>query len=90
MPLRDIGEYFTWIERESPSVDAQQVTRAFLLELDQRPWAAPSIPVPELSNQPEYEVRTVSLAVPGGSTVTAWWEHVYATGDVDILAVTLL
>jgi hypothetical protein len=90
VPLRDIGEYFAWIERESPSVDAQQVTRAFLLELDEHPWAAPSVPVSEVSNQPEYEVRTVSLRVPGGPTVTMWWEHIYATGDVDILAVTML
>jgi hypothetical protein len=90
VPLGDVGEYYAWIERESPSAAAQRVTRAFLLELDERPWAAPSIPVPEVSNQPEYEVRTVSLEVPGGSTVTVWWEHVYATGDVDILAVTLL
>jgi hypothetical protein len=48
------------------------------------------VPVPEVSNQPEYEVRTVSLHLPDGSTVTVWWEHVYATGDVDLLAVTLL
>lgn len=90
MPLGSISEYFAWIERESPSVEAQEVTRAFLLEFDERPWAAPSVPVPEVSNQPEYEVRTVSLHLPSGSAVTVWWEHIYATGDVDLLAVTLL
>lgn len=90
MALGSISEYFAWIERESPSVAAQEATRAFLLELDERPWAAPSVPIPEVSNQPEFEVRTVSLHLADGSTVTVWWEHIYATGDVDILAVTLL
>lgn len=45
--------------------------------------------IPEVSNQPEFEVRTVSLHLVDRSAVTVWWEHIYATGDVDILAVTL-
>lgn len=45
---------------------------------------------PLISNQPEYEVRSVSLHLPDRSTVTVWWEQIYATGDVDILAVTML
>jgi hypothetical protein len=70
VPLGDIGEYFAWIERESPSVAAQHAVRSFLLELDGRPWAAPNMFPPDGDCQPS--------------------GHIYASGDVDILVVTLL
>lgn len=88
MPLRDVGEYHAWIERESPSPLAQSIARTFIAELGDAPWRAPSVPIPELSSQPEYEVRTASLAVQGGRDVQVWSLHDYATGDVDLVAVT--
>ena len=33
-------------------------------EIGDVPWRAPSVPIAELSNQPEYEVRTAILPVP--------------------------
>jgi hypothetical protein len=44
--------------------------------------------IAELSNQPEYEVRTAALEVEGEQDVLIWWPHVYATGAVDLIAVT--
>lgn len=88
MPLGDVGEFYAWIERESPSVAAQKVVRAYILGLAERPWAAPSVPIPLLSNQPEFEVRTAPLEISGEQQVTIWWVHVYATGVVDLMAVT--
>ena len=88
MPLRDVGEYHAWIEREAPSTAARQVARTFIAELGDRPWRAPSVPIAELSNQPEYEVRTASLLVEGERDVSVWYLHHYATGDVDLIAVT--
>jgi hypothetical protein len=88
VPLRDINEFHTWIERESPSRSAQRLARTFIAELGDRPWRAPSVPIAEVSNQPEYEVRTAALEVEGGQDVRIWWIHVYATGDVDLIAVT--
>ena len=41
----------------------------------------------ELSNQPEYEVRTANLPVPSERDVQVWYLHDYATGNVDIVAV---
>jgi hypothetical protein len=87
VPLRDVDEYHVWTEREPPSRSAQSVARTFIVELD-RPWSAPSVPIAELSNQPEYEVRTAALEVQGEQDVRIWWIHVYATGDVDLIAVT--
>ena len=65
MPLRDVGEFFRWIERESPSVAAQRVARHFLAEVGDEAWRAPSVPVDALSNQPEYQVREVALQIEG-------------------------
>jgi hypothetical protein len=89
VPLRDIGELHSWIERESPSVAAQQVARHFLAEIGDEPWRSPSVPIDALSNQPEYEVREVALSVEGDRRpVQIWYRHFYATDAVDVVAVT--
>jgi hypothetical protein len=88
VPLRDVSEYHAWIERESPSVTARSAARTFIAELGDQPWRAPSVPIAELSNQPVYEVRTTALEVEGEQDVRMWWAHVYATGDVDLIAIT--
>jgi hypothetical protein len=88
VPLRDVSEYHVWIERESPSLSARSVTRTFIAELGDQPWRAPSVPIAELSSQPQYEVRTAALEVEGEQDVRIWWAHVYATGDVDLIAIT--
>lgn len=88
MPLHEVGEYHDWVERESPSEAAQRVARAFLAEIGDVPWTAPSVPIAELSNQPVYEMRTAVLKVPGERDVEVWYLHDYATGNIDLIAVT--
>lgn len=88
MPLRDISEYHAWIARESPSKPARTIARTFIAELGDQPWRAPSVPIAALSNQPEYEVRTATLEVTGEHDLSIWWLHHYATGDVNLIAVT--
>lgn len=89
MPLRDVEEYHRWVEREGPSVEAQQVARHFLAEIGDESWRYPSVPIAELSHQPEYEVRRAELSVGGEEIpVVIWYWHVYATDVVDLLAVT--
>lgn len=88
MPLRDVSEFHLWLELENPSRSARSVARTFIAELGDQPWRAPSVPVAELSEQPEYEVRTASLEVTGEPDVVVWWLHDYATGHVDIIAIT--
>ena len=88
MPLREVDAYFEWIERETPSHRARSVARTFIAELGDEPWRAPSVPIGELSSQPEYEVRSALLAVDGGLEVQVWYLHAYATGNVDLIAVT--
>jgi hypothetical protein len=84
VPLRDIREYHLWVEREGPSLEAQRVVRYFIAEIGDEPWRAPSVPIAELSNQPEYEVRAAALDPPGGLTIRVWYRHLSATGAVDV------
>jgi hypothetical protein len=46
---------------------------------------APSIPFPELSDQPISEMR--SVVVPGSDGVEVFYRHIYATGAVDVVDV---
>jgi hypothetical protein len=84
--LGGLGEFFAWIERESPGEDAQRVVRIFLAEVGSEPWRAPSTPIPDLSAQPDYEVRTAELDLPGGSVVQVWYRHTYVTRLVEVIA----
>lgn len=89
MPLRDVEEYHRWVERESPTPAAQRAARHFLVEISEEPWRWPSVPVAALSEQPEYEVRNAALTVEGEERpVSVWYRHVYATGAVDVIAIT--
>lgn len=89
MPLRDVGEYYRWMEREAPSWAAQRVARVFLAEVGGEAWRAPSVPIDVLSNQPEFEVREAGLGVDGEPRlVRIWYRHFYATDAVDVIAVT--
>ncbi len=89
VPLREIGEFHRWIEREAPSPAAQRAARHFLAEVGDAAWRAPSVPVEALSNQPEYAVREVALPVEDEARpVQIWYRHIYATDVVDIIAIT--
>lgn len=89
MPLRDLREVRRWIERERPTIAAQRVARHFLAEIGDESWRYPSVPIPELSDQPVHEVRRATLPIDGEDhPVRIWYRHVYATDDVDVLAVT--
>ncbi len=90
MALRDAGPYFAWVERESPSAAAIKVASEFVGGIGDRPWLAPSTPIPELSDQPHYELRSAHLKVADGTTVRVWFRHTYATDAVDVLDVTSL
>lgn len=89
MPLGDLEEFHRWIERESPSVAAQRVARHFLAEIGGEPWRSPSVPIADLSNQPEDEMREAALEVEREERpVRVWYRHIYATDVVDVVAVT--
>jgi hypothetical protein len=41
-----------------------------------------------VSDQPVDEMRTATLLVPSEDPVRVWYRVIYATGDIDIVAVT--
>jgi hypothetical protein len=90
LTLRDVARYHAWLDREQPSADAQRVAAQFLIELTDRPYTAPSIPVEELSGRPEFEVREVALRVPGGVEPEVWilYRLTLANGAVDVIDIT--
>lgn len=89
MPLRSVSEYHRWIKREEPSVAAQQAARHFVAELGDEPWRHPSVPIEVLSQQPEYEVRQAAVEVDHEDRpVQVWYRHTYATGAVDLIAIS--
>jgi hypothetical protein len=84
--LGDTEPYREWVARSTPSAGLRLVVRAFIFELHDEPWATPSVPVPELSNQPEDEMRYATLVV-GNESVSVYYRHFYGSGDVDLIAV---
>jgi hypothetical protein len=89
MPLRDSTAFDEWIEREAPSDAARWVAGRFLVEAGNESWRYPSIPLDDLSSQPDFEVRQAELPVVGEDRpVFIWYRHFYATDDVDVIAVT--
>jgi hypothetical protein len=88
VPLRDIAEDAAWVERESPSIAAQYVVRCFLVEVGDEAWRAPSVPIGDLSDQPQDEMRSADVPVPGERSVWVWYRHFYTTGAIDIIAIT--
>ena len=88
MPLGDISEWFRWIEREEPTTKAWSLVRTFIAEIGDEPWRAPSMPRPDLSDQPIFEVRSASLAIPGERVVFVLYRHDYESGVVDLISVT--
>jgi hypothetical protein len=88
LTLRDVARYHAWVDREQPSADAQRVAATFLIELADRPYTAPSIPVELLSARPDYEVREVVIRVPGEVDVWMLYRHTFVTGAVDVIDIT--
>lgn len=88
MPLRDVAAFHEWIAREGPPAAARSIVQAYIADLAVRPWNAPSVPIAQLSDQPEFEMRTAVLDVGHEVGIELWWIHHYASGDVDIVAVT--
>ena len=75
--LREIDEFGKWIDRERPSRPAWSAARTFIAEIGDEPWRAPSVPIDELSNQPEYEVRVAAVEVIGEDVVWVWYIHAF-------------
>jgi hypothetical protein len=86
VPFGSVDAFRDWVGRDDPSYREARLVEAWIAQLGDRPWAEPSEPAPEMSNQPEYEVRT---AVLPGSGVEVIYRHTYnpgaSAGTVDLI-----
>jgi len=84
--LRDIRAFDAWSAHGGSTDDEWRVVRDWTSGLATASYQAPSIPVPELSEQPTYEVREAIIPRSGG--VYILYRCFYGESDVvDLIAV---
>jgi hypothetical protein len=59
----------------------RRLVEDWIAEAADRPQAAPSTPIDEMSNQPAYEVRWAKVP---GTDVEVFYRHTYKTGIVNL------
>jgi hypothetical protein len=82
VPLRDVSAFHEWV-KSGPGLEVWSAMRTWIAEIGDAPFSAPSVPVPEMSDQPVYEVRYAEP--PDAQGVGVLYRQTYATGDVDLL-----
>lgn len=83
MPLGDIAALDEWAERENPRYLTWRAVRGWIAGLADAPWQAPSVPFPELSDPPSFEIRIAE--VPGTEGVEVFYKHRFDDGLVDLV-----
>lgn len=72
-----------WARREDPPYSVWQKVSGWVARVASAPWQYPSQPIPELSDQPLYELRTAELADTGG--VEVFYRREYDGKIVDLI-----
>ena len=67
--------------RDNPPFSKARLVEDWIAEVADRPQAAPSTPIDEMSNQPTYEVRWATVP---GTDVEVFYQHSYEAGIVDL------
>jgi hypothetical protein len=57
MALGDLGAFNEWVVQEDPPVSLYAAVKAWIDGLDSAPWQAPSVPIPEMTVEGEYQVK---------------------------------
>ena len=83
MPLRDTSALEAWARREDPPYSTWRLVSEWIAALDSAPWQAPSVPFPELSDPPDYEVRTAEIPDSGG--VEVFYRREFERDTVDLI-----
>jgi hypothetical protein len=83
MPLGDTRALEGWGRREDPPYSTWQVVVSWVQALGTAPWQAPSVPMPEFSDPPYYELR--SADVPGTNGVQVLYRREFDGEVVDLV-----
>jgi hypothetical protein len=82
VPLGDLGAFTEWAHRDNPPYLLGVAIRGWIERLSVSPWQYPSAPVPEMSVEGEYQVRTATLL-----GIEIFYREAYVDGKVDLLHV---
>ncbi|MDZ4825526.1 MAG: hypothetical protein SGJ13_03570 [Actinomycetota bacterium] len=83
MPLRNTEALDEWARRENPPYTTWRIVSEWIQSLDATPRQAPSVPFPELSDLPHFEVR---YAEPHGTDgVAAFYRREFLGEVVDLI-----
>ncbi len=82
MPLGDLGAFTEWAHRENPPYLLAMAIRGWIERLGDSPWQAPSVPIPEMSVEGEYQIRTAVL-----QGIEIFYQETFSDGVVDLIHV---
>ena len=71
--------FYRWAQTAAPHV--RSIVRTWIAELGDQPWQFPSVPIPELSNPPAYEIRT---AIVPDTTVLVVYRREFQGEIIDL------
>ena len=88
MPLGDLSALDNWERRDQPTAVVRAAVRRWVNALvdddgNDHSFLYPSTIFPELSFQPNYEVR--SAVIPDSGGVEVFYRHEYATGLIALI-----
>ncbi len=81
--MRDITALEAWARLDDPGYSIWRTVSEWVGGLAVAPWQAPSIPFPELSDLPRYEIRSAEVPESGG--VEVFCRHEYDGEAVDLI-----
>ena len=83
MPLRDTDALEEWAQRENPPYMTWRIVSAWVSSLESTPWQAPSVPFPELSDLPNFEVRIAQI--PGTDGIEVFYRRTFSGEVIDLI-----
>jgi hypothetical protein len=84
VPLRDTRALRDWAISGRPSDDDWERVHRWIVGLDASPWRAPSVPVEDRSERPNYEFRVATI---DGTDIVVEYRRIYNGEFVDLLAI---
>jgi hypothetical protein len=82
VPLGDLAAFTEWAQRDNPAYLLATAIRGWIEGLGESPWQYPSEPIPEISVEGEYQIRTVIIL-----GIETFYQETYANGMVDLIHV---